>query len=70
MIRKDFITVTGLSISSDTVTYVDAKVPTKEEYDDFRQRVSSAFDMANEKIHALEERISALENGVEDRRDC
>ena len=64
MIRKDFITVTGLSIS-DTVTYVDVQVPTKEEYDDFRQRVSSAFDMVNEKIHALEERISILESNVE-----
>lgn len=59
MIRKDFVTVHGIfkGIGEEWV-----EVPTKEEYDDFRQRVGSALDLADKKIISLEDRIAALED--------
>ena len=58
MIRNDFVTVHGIfkGMCEEWVA-----VPTKEEYDDFRQRVGSVLDWADKKIRALESRITALE---------
>lgn len=55
MIRKNFITVHGF-FSGIGKDYAD--VPTREEYDDFRRRMSYFIDSFNE-------RVSALENNTE-----
>ena len=57
MIRKDFITVEGCFRDEPMMT----EVPTKAEYDDFRQRVAAVFERIDKEVHELEDRIKALE---------
>jgi hypothetical protein len=55
--RKDFITVEGC-FRDDLMM---AEVPTKAEYDDFRQRSNAVVERLDKKVHELEDRIAKLE---------
>lgn len=57
-IRKDFITVEGYFPEIGDGL---AEVPTKAEYDDFRQRANAVFERLDKEVHELEDRIAALE---------
>lgn len=57
MIRKDFITVEGCFRDGPMMT----EVPTKAEYDDFRQRVNAVVERLDKEISELEDRIKTLE---------
>ncbi len=61
-IRKYFINVKG---KFDGIGYGEAYVPTKEEYDDFRERVSKCIDGLNKRIDTLNDKIEILEKEKE-----
>lgn len=54
MNNKDFALVHGYFRGTDDADGEMVLVPTKEEYNDFKQRIDNRFDMLSKRIEALE----------------